>query len=74
MHIDSLSLYHVALPRKAPKIIAGRPCETLATVLVSLPAGARSAGAKRRRAMRRRAAADGRPVPLPCYAIGSARP
>ena len=39
MHIDSLSLFHVALPRKAPKIIAGRPCETLETVLVKLTSG-----------------------------------
>ena len=39
MHIDSLSLYHVALPRKTPKIIAGRPCETLETVLVRLASG-----------------------------------
>jgi o-succinylbenzoate synthase len=36
MHIDSISLFHVALPRKAPKIIAGRACETLETVLVQL--------------------------------------
>jgi len=39
MHIDSLSLFHVALPRKASKIIAGRPCETLETVLVKLTSG-----------------------------------
>ena len=39
MHIDSLSLFHVALPRKRPKIIAGRPCETLETVLVKLASG-----------------------------------
>jgi o-succinylbenzoate synthase len=36
MHIDSLSLFHVALPRKSPKIIAGRPWETFETVLVKL--------------------------------------
>jgi O-succinylbenzoate synthase len=36
MYIDSLSLFHVALPRKSPRIIAGRPCETLETVLVKL--------------------------------------
>jgi len=36
MHIDSLSLFHVALPRKKPRIIAGRPCESLETVLVKL--------------------------------------
>ena len=39
MHIDSLSLFHVALPRKTSKIIAGRPCETLETVLVKLASG-----------------------------------
>ena len=39
MQIDSLSLFHIALPRKAPKIIAGRPCETLETVLVKLTSG-----------------------------------
>ena len=39
MHIDSLSLFHIALPRKTPKIIAGRPCETLETVLVKLTSG-----------------------------------
>jgi L-alanine-DL-glutamate epimerase-like enolase superfamily enzyme len=39
MHIDSLSIFHVALPRKTPKIIAGRPCETLETVLVKLSSG-----------------------------------
>lgn len=39
MHIDSISLFHIALPRKAPKIIAGRPCETLETVLVKLTSG-----------------------------------
>jgi O-succinylbenzoate synthase len=39
MHIDSLSLFHVALPRKRPKIIAGRPCQTLETVLVKLASG-----------------------------------
>ena len=32
-------MFHVALPRKAPKIIAGRPCETLETVLVRLTSG-----------------------------------
>jgi O-succinylbenzoate synthase len=32
-------LYHVALPRKRPKTIAGRPCETLETVLVKLTSG-----------------------------------
>jgi o-succinylbenzoate synthase len=36
MHIDSLSLFHVALPRKTVKVIAGRPCKTLETVLVKL--------------------------------------
>ena len=39
MHIDSLSVYHVALPRQRPKIIAGRPCETLETVLAKLSSG-----------------------------------
>jgi O-succinylbenzoate synthase len=39
MHIDSLSLFHVALPRKRPQAIAGRPCETLETVLVKLSSG-----------------------------------
>ena len=39
MHIDSLSAFHVALPRKRPQIIAGRPCETLETVLVRLTSG-----------------------------------
>jgi O-succinylbenzoate synthase len=39
MHIDSLSVFHVALPRKRPKVIAGRPCETLETVLVRLTSG-----------------------------------
>ena len=39
MHIDSLSLFQIALPRKTPKIIAGRPCETLETVLVKLTSG-----------------------------------
>ncbi len=39
MYIDSLSLFHVALPRKAPKIIAGRSCESLETVLVRLASG-----------------------------------
>jgi len=36
MFIDSLSLFHVALPRKRAQVIAGRPCETLETVLVRL--------------------------------------
>ena len=39
MHIESLSLFHVALPRKTPQVIAGRPCETLDTVLVKLTSG-----------------------------------
>ncbi len=39
MHIDSLSLFHVALPRKRPQVIAGRPCKTLETVLVKLASG-----------------------------------
>ncbi len=39
MHIDSLSLFHVALPRKKPQVIAGRSCETLETVLVKFTSG-----------------------------------
>src|SRR5271166_5665264 len=39
MHIDSLSLFHVALPRKKPQAIVGRPCKTLETVLVKLVSG-----------------------------------
>jgi O-succinylbenzoate synthase len=39
MHIDCLSLFHVALPRKRPQVIAGRPYETLETVLVRLSSG-----------------------------------
>src|SRR5208337_4810523 len=39
MHIDTLSLFHVALPRKRPKVIAGQPFKTLETVLVKLTSG-----------------------------------
>jgi o-succinylbenzoate synthase len=39
MHIDSCSLFHVALPRKTPQVIAGRRCNTLETVLVKLGSG-----------------------------------
>ncbi|MGO9113115.1 MAG: enolase C-terminal domain-like protein [Thermoguttaceae bacterium] len=39
MHIDSFSLFHVALPRKKPQFIAGRPSESLETVLVKLTSG-----------------------------------
>ena len=39
MHIDAVSIYHVALPRKRPKVIAGRPCEMLETVLIKLSSG-----------------------------------
>jgi O-succinylbenzoate synthase len=39
MHIDSLWLYHVALPRKRPRVVAGRNCETLETVLVKFTSG-----------------------------------
>ena len=39
MHIDSLCLFHVALPRNRPQVIAGRPCKTLETVLVKLASG-----------------------------------
>jgi O-succinylbenzoate synthase len=36
MHIDSVSVFHVALPRKKPQVIAGRTYEKLETVLVKL--------------------------------------
>ncbi len=39
MHIDGLSLFHIVLPRKKPQVIAGRPFETLETVLVRLASG-----------------------------------
>jgi o-succinylbenzoate synthase len=39
MYIDSLSLYHIALPRKQPRAVAGRSCSTLETVLVKLGSG-----------------------------------
>ncbi len=39
MHIDSISVFHVALPRKRPQVIAGQPCDTLETVLVKLASG-----------------------------------
>jgi o-succinylbenzoate synthase len=39
MHIDSLDIFHVALPRKQPIDISGRRCDALETVLVRMTSG-----------------------------------
>ena len=39
MHIESIELFHVALPLKQPQEIAGRQCDSLETILVRMVSG-----------------------------------
>ena len=39
MHIESIDLFHVALPLKQPQEIAGRQCDCLETILVRMASG-----------------------------------
>ena len=62
MHIDSLSLFHVAFPARRPRSSPAGPAIPWKPSSSSSPAAARWAGARRRRAMPRPAIANGRPA------------